>query len=71
MAATALSRLSNNHTRVCSLKLLKYDDSKKNLHLEVDASQKAISMALSQSVQEEHQSEAHGVHRVEAKIDNC
>ena len=36
---------------LCSLKLLKYYDSTKKLHLEVDASQKAIGMALLQSVQ--------------------
>ena len=56
---------------LCSPKLLKYYDSKKNLYLEVNASQKAIGMALLQFVQDEHQSESHGVHWVDAKIDNC
>ena len=56
---------------LCSLKLLKYYDSNKNLYLGVNASQKAIGMALLQSVvQDEHQNEAHGVHRVDAKIDS-
>ena len=43
---------------LCSPKLLKYYDSKKKLYLEVDASQKAIGMALIKSVQNEHESEA-------------
>ena len=43
---------------LCSLKLLKYYDSTKKLYLKVDASQKAIGMALMQSVQNEHESEA-------------
>ena len=50
---------------LCSPKLLKYYDRRKKLYLEVDASQKAIGMALMQSIQEEqheHQSEAHGDH---------
>ena len=42
----------------------------KRLYLEVNASQKAKGMALMQSVQEEqHQSEAHGDHWVDAQID--
>ena len=41
---------------LCSPKLLKYCDSNKKLYLEVDASQKAIGMALLQSVHEEHAS---------------
>ena len=41
---------------LCSPKLLKYYDGNKKLYLEVDASQKAIGMALMQSVQEEHAS---------------
>ena len=40
---------------LCSLKLLKYYDGTKKLYLEVDASQKAIGMALMQSVQNEHE----------------
>ena len=58
---------------LCSPKLLKYYDSKKDLYLEVDASQKASGMALLQSVQDEHdQSEAHAVNQfqVGARIDN-
>ena len=43
---------------LCSPKLLKYYDSANNLYLEVDASQKAIGIALLQSVQEEHESKA-------------
>ena len=43
---------------LCSPKLLKYYDSTKKLYLEVNASQKAIGMALMQSVQNEHESEA-------------
>ena len=43
---------------LCSPKLLKYYDSAKKLYLEVDASQKGIGMALMQSVQDEHESEA-------------
>ena len=41
---------------LCSPKLLKYYDSTKKLYLEVNASQKAIGMALMQSVQNEHES---------------
>ena len=59
-----------NVQELCSPKLLKYYDSKKNLYPEVNASQKAIGMALLQSVQDEHQSKAHGVHWVDAKIDS-
>ena len=54
---------------LCSPKLLKYYDSRKKLYLEVNASQRAIGMALMQSIQEEqheHQSEAHGDYHVEA-----
>ena len=45
---------------LCSQKLLEYYDSNKKLYLEVDASQKAIGMALLQSVQENFESEADG-----------
>ena len=45
---------------LCNPKLLKYYDSKKKLYLEVDASQKAIGMALLQSVQKH-----------ESKVDQC
>ena len=45
---------------LCSPKLLKYYDSTKKLYLEVNASQKAIGMALLQSVQEDSESEADG-----------
>ena len=41
---------------LCSPKLLKFYDGNKKLYLEVDASQKAIGMALLQSVHEEHAS---------------
>ena len=43
---------------LCSPKLLKYHDGAKKLYLEVDTSQKAIGMALMQSVQNEHESKA-------------
>ena len=59
---------------LCSPKLLKYYDSTKKLYLEVDASQKAIGMALMQSVQNEHESEAiDGQHEdwVEASVNDC
>ena len=58
---------------MCSLKLLKYYDSTKKLYLEVDASQKAIGMALMQSVQNEHESEAidgQQENRVEASVND-
>ena len=55
---------------LCSPKL-KYYDSKKKLYLEVDASQKAIGMALMQSVQEEHESEALDGHQIDIKLDDC
>ena len=45
---------------LCSPKLLKYYASTKKLYLEVDASQKAIGIALLQSVQEDPESEADG-----------
>ena len=48
---------------LCSPKFLKYYDSTKNLYLEVNASQKAIGMALLQSVQEEHESKANNGHQ--------
>ena len=48
---------------LCSPKLLKYYDSTKKLYPEVDASQKAIGMALLQTVQEEHESKANNGHR--------
>ena len=60
--------------QLCSLKLLKYYDSTKKLCLEVDASQRAIGMALMQSVQNEHESEAiDGQHEdwVEASVNHC
>ena len=41
------------------------------LYLEVDASQKAIGMALMQSAQEEHESEAHDGHQIDIKLDDC
>ena len=44
----------------CSPKLLKYYDSTKNLHLKVDTSQKAIGMALLQSVHEDFENESDG-----------
>ena len=59
---------------LCSPKLLKYYDGTKNLYLEVDASQKAIGMALLQSVQEEHESKANNgqqQNRVEASVNDC
>ena len=45
---------------LCNRKLLKYYNSNENLYLEVDVSQKAIGMALLQSVQEDSESEADG-----------
>ena len=56
---------------LCNPKLVKYYDSKKKLYLEVDASQKAIGMALMQSVQEEHESEACDGHQIDTKLDDC
>ena len=47
---------------LCSPKLLKYNDSKKKLYLGIDVSQKAIGMALMQSIQEEHENKAHDGH---------
>ena len=58
---------------LCSSKLLKYYDSTKKLYLEVNASQKAIGMALLQSVQCKHESEAFdGQHQnwVEASVND-
>ena len=55
---------------LCSPKLLKYYDSKKKLYLEVDSSRKAIGMALMQSVQNEHESEAHDDHQIDIKLDD-
>ena len=54
---------------LCSPKLLKYYDSKKDLYLEVDASQKAIGMALLQSVKNDH---AHGVDKfkLDARVED-
>ena len=43
---------------LCSPRLLKYYDSNKKLYLEVNASKRAIGMALLQTVQSEHESEA-------------
>ena len=45
---------------LCSPKLLKYYDSTKKLYLEVNASQKAIGMALLQSIQHDPENEADG-----------
>ena len=58
---------------LCSPKLLKYYDSTKKLYLEVDASQKAIGMALLQSVQEDSESEADGCQQnwVETNVKDC
>ena len=58
---------------LCSLKFLKYYDSTKNLYLEVDASQKAIGMALLQSVQEGCESKADGCQQnwVKANVNDC
>ena len=56
---------------LCSPKLLKYYNSKKKLYLVVDASQKAIGIALMQSIQEEHESEAHDGHQIDTKLDDC
>ena len=58
MASTTFNCLQSNCTGIVQSKLLKYYDSTKKLYLEVDASQKAIGMALMQSVQNEHESEA-------------
>ena len=58
---------------LCSPNLQKYYDSTKKLYLEVDASQRAIGMALLQSVQEEHESEANNGHkenRVETNVND-
>ena len=58
---------------LCSPKLLRYYDSKKDLYLEVDASQKAIGMALLQSVKNDHDhNEAHGVDKftVDARVED-
>ena len=46
--------------KLCNPKLLKFYDGNKKLYLEVDASQKAIGMALMQSVQEDSESKADG-----------
>ena len=59
---------------LCSPKLLKYYDSKKKLYLEVDASQKAIGMALLQSVcseqeqEDQYKSKSHDEHQVETQM---
>ena len=50
--------------------MLKYYDQNKDLYLEVDASQKAIGMALLQSVSYHDQSQDHYVEKVDARIDN-
>ena len=58
---------------LCSPKLLKFYDRTKKLYLEIDTSQKAIGMALMQSVQNEHESEAiDGQHEnwVEARVND-
>ena len=58
---------------LCSPKLLKYYDSTKKHYLEVDASQKAIGMALLQAVQEDSESEADGCQQnwVETNVNDC
>ena len=58
---------------LCSPKLLKYYDSTKKLYLEVDASQKAIGMALLQSGHEDFESEADGCQQnwVETNVNDC
>ena len=59
---------------LCSPKLVKYYHDTKTLYLEVDVSQKAIGMALMQSVQNEHESEAiDSQHEdwVEASVNDC
>ena len=58
---------------LCSPKLLKYYDGTKKLYLAVDASQKAIGMALLQSVQEDCESEADGCqqNQVETNVNDC
>ena len=58
---------------LCSPKLLKYYDSTKKLHLEVDASQKETGMAWLQSVQEDFESEADGCKQnwIETNINDC
>ena len=58
---------------LCSPKLLKYYDRTKKLYLEVNASQKVIGMALLQSVQEEHESEAINGQQnwVEVSVNDC
>ena len=58
--------------QLCSPELLKYYDSSKKLYLAVDASQKAIGMALLQSVHEDFESEADGCQQnwVEANVND-
>ena len=56
---------------LCSLKLLKYYDSTRKLYLEVNASQKAIGMALMQSVQNEHKIDGQHEDWVEASVNDC
>ena len=59
---------------LCSPKLLNYYDGTMKLYLEVDASQKAIGMALMQSVQNEHESkDIDGQHEdwVETSVNDC
>ena len=60
MASTTLNGLQSYCNELCSPKLLKYYDSNKKLYSEVEASQRAIGMALLQSVQEDSESEADG-----------
>ena len=57
---------------LCSPKLFKYYDSTKKLYLEVDASQKAIGMALLQFVQDS-ESEVDGCQQnwVETNVNDC
>ena len=58
---------------LCSPELLKYYNSNKKLYLEVEASQKAIGMALLQSVQQESESKADGCQQnwVETNVNDC
>ena len=53
---------------LCNPKLLKYYNSTKKLYLEFDASQKAIGMAILQSVQEDPESKADGCQESRVKF---
>ena len=59
---------------LCSPKMLKYYDSRKKLYLEVNASKRAIGMALLQSVHNDYESEANdGVQEncVDSQSEKC